>query len=79
MPDNLSDQDVRTYGSFEGNRSQDEEVVEDGGKKKQHRIVAVVALSFLIGLIIFIIVMYVIGLQEVQYMSVLVNKLTGSG
>ena len=71
MPDNLTDQGVRSYGSFqdEGNGSQDEvkliESTEERNKKKQHRIVAAVALSFVIGLIILIIVMYVIGIQEV--------------
>ena len=69
MPDSMTDQEVKSYGSFQDNRPQEEvsliESIEDERKKKQHRIVAAVALSFVIGLIILIIVMYVIGIQEV--------------
>ena len=69
MPDNMTDQEVRSYGSFQDSTSQEEdrliESPEDERKKKQHRIVAAIALSFVIGLIILIIVMYVIGIQEV--------------
>ena len=69
MPDSMTDQEVKSYGSFQDNRPQEEvsliESIEDERKKKQHRIVAAVALSFVIGLVILIIVMYVIGIQEV--------------